>query len=556
MLEKKMILTLEDIRKLCTESSFERGIEYFKMGRVINLKQLGDKITATVEGTDDYQVTIYTEKNIISATCTCPYDWGGYCKHIVAALIALSENYPKTTSNTTKEEERTEDILSNLSLDELKVFLRTEFEENPSLKEHFTIYFSGKGIRKRSLFDYKKEINQLYCEVSDRSGFIKYGTEVEFYSIHNLADWFSKAGNNLEAVTIYQALSEVIAENMGNVDDSDGYYGDEFVRAIEDMASCINKAELNHKEKKEYIKYFFTKYIESDPDYFSEYYGYALKEICYLKDDLHYWRKLLQPHLPEKVPDSSRWSEYYQAIEYLKMQLHILDLLNDREEFYHLIQRYYHRNHELCLYYICRLEKDGKNKEAVKVAEEGLNIFPPHLTGEIRRFLNKFYKKHSPEKYKQNLINLFIQNREWSDYEKLKEICTEEEWKEKIITIITNGLLKERIIGGTIIELYLKEEMFEQALKHVIAQKSLFTLSLYHKYLAKKFPAIYFNAYQELIPPFADSRTGRPHYREIVKYLKQMKKIEGFAEEFNKLINLLKTKYANRPAFLDEMKAI
>ena len=72
-----MILTLEDIRKLCTESSFERGKEYFKMGRVINLKQLGDKITATVKGTDDYQITIYTEKNVISAACTCPYNWGG-----------------------------------------------------------------------------------------------------------------------------------------------------------------------------------------------------------------------------------------------------------------------------------------------------------------------------------------------------------------------------------------------------------------------------------------------------------------------------------------------
>jgi hypothetical protein len=47
---------------------------------------------------------------------------------------------------------------------------------------------------------------------------------------------------------------------------------------------------------------------------------------------------------------------------------------------------------------------------------------------------------------------------------------------------------------------------------------------------------------------------GRPHYREIVKYLKEMKRIKGFEEEFNRLIKLLRTKYANRPAFLDEMK--
>jgi len=54
---KKMILTLEDIKNLCTESSFERGMEYFRMGNVSDLEQFGNKITATVAGTRDYTVT-------------------------------------------------------------------------------------------------------------------------------------------------------------------------------------------------------------------------------------------------------------------------------------------------------------------------------------------------------------------------------------------------------------------------------------------------------------------------------------------------------------------
>ena len=63
-------------------------------------------------------------------------------------------------------------------------------------------------------------------------------------------------------------------------------------------------------------------------------------------------------------------------------------------------------------------------------------------------------------------------------------------------------------------------------------------------------------ATKELLIPFADSKMGRRHYREIVKYLKQMKRIKGFEEEFRKLVRLLKAKYANRPAFLDEIKGI
>jgi len=205
-----MILSTEDIKKLCTESSFERGIEYFRMGNVTDLEQFGNRITATVEGTNDYKVTIYTDKNTITATCTCPYDWGGYCKHIVATLIALSENYPKIEGNKDKKEKKVKKILNNLSLSELKDFLMAEFEKNPPLIDHFTIYFLGKGSKERSLYDYKKEINLSYYEVSDRHGFIEYGTEVDFSYIRDLADRYIKVGNPLEAATIYQALPRLL----------------------------------------------------------------------------------------------------------------------------------------------------------------------------------------------------------------------------------------------------------------------------------------------------------------------------------------------------------
>jgi uncharacterized Zn finger protein len=36
-----------------------------------------------------YQVSItLDEASVLDADCSCPYDWGGACKHIVAALLA------------------------------------------------------------------------------------------------------------------------------------------------------------------------------------------------------------------------------------------------------------------------------------------------------------------------------------------------------------------------------------------------------------------------------------------------------------------------------------
>jgi len=57
--------------------------------RVKNPVRSGQTLTARVRGAGqyDYDVEISVEPNGISASCTCPYDWGGYCKHIGAVLL-------------------------------------------------------------------------------------------------------------------------------------------------------------------------------------------------------------------------------------------------------------------------------------------------------------------------------------------------------------------------------------------------------------------------------------------------------------------------------------
>ena len=49
--------------------------------------------------------------------------------------------------------------------------------------------------------------------------------------------------------------------------------------------------------------------------------------------------------------------------------------------------------------------------------------------------------------------------------------------------------------GGTmLIEIYLKEKMFDAALKEVIGRKSVLTLGKYHERLAERYPRDYFHA--------------------------------------------------------------
>ena len=551
-----MKISIEDIRRLSTKSSFTRGMDYYNQGCVQDFNQFGSTITAYVSGTSIYKVTIDTDGDSTKADCTCPYDWGGYCKHIVAVLFTLSENKDAIEKNKKETVRTIENIFADITSEEIKNFLLKEFEKNPVLREHFTIYFSGKDSSDKSLYDYKEEISFLYNDAADNNGFIRYGICVDFDNIHDLADIYIRNGNIFEALKIFQALFETIAEYMGWIDDSDGYYGDEFCRALESFTDCIKNAGFREEKKKSYIKYLFEKYIEKDPDYLQQNYYYALKDICYSKEDLLYWKKLLRPYIPIDLPDSEEWLEYYQATEFIMTQLHILGLLDESKEFYSLIKKFYKKDYEICNIYVDHLEKDGKTKQAIIIAEKGVTLFPAHLTIKMRRFLNKYYKDNSEEKYIENLLFLFVKENKWSDYNALKELYTRKEWK-RMIPVIVGKLSKEKPFSRDIItDIYLKEEMFDDALEKVLEEKSLHVLSSYHKDLSTRFPKEYFEAYKKLIIPFSGSRMGRAHYQEIVDYLRQMKKIKGFEKELMELASSLKEKYKNRPAFLDEMKRI
>ncbi len=78
-------LTEADFRNLLREKSLHRAREYIH--RVLNPVRSGKTLTASVQGSLLYEVEIDVEPDGIYARCTCPYNWGGYCKHIGAVLL-------------------------------------------------------------------------------------------------------------------------------------------------------------------------------------------------------------------------------------------------------------------------------------------------------------------------------------------------------------------------------------------------------------------------------------------------------------------------------------
>ena len=125
-------ITEGDILTKVTQSSFERGRDYYESRMVESAIQRGNRLFAEVLGSEwePYRVGVALQENDFSASCTCPYDWGGYCKHVVAALLTFIHDRDRVTVRAP-----TEDLLSKLDAGELKALVIRMVESDPKLAD-------------------------------------------------------------------------------------------------------------------------------------------------------------------------------------------------------------------------------------------------------------------------------------------------------------------------------------------------------------------------------------------------------------------------------------
>jgi uncharacterized Zn finger protein len=117
-----MHLNLHDFEKYVNASILKRGQSYLRQGRIMTLEEEEGhpgSWLASVEGSyDDYEVHIFIneEEQITLCDCSCPYDWGEYCKHVVAVLLKirtlqLSRGYKKKTVSRNVKKPSVEEML-------------------------------------------------------------------------------------------------------------------------------------------------------------------------------------------------------------------------------------------------------------------------------------------------------------------------------------------------------------------------------------------------------------------------------------------------------------
>lgn len=284
-------ITEKLIRRLASGESFQRGREYFRSGAVTGLTLRGERLIAAVEGRSyqPYRVDVTFDAGAIaSAKCTCPYDWGGACKHIVAALLAYI-NEPEQV----EERPPLDALLAGLSSEQLQGILSSLAAQQPGLAD--VIEAQVLALRASAMAEHARSQSTEHSPVTDGISTRKRQTAVTAVTavdpapfrrqvrsiLHSLdsmrmseAYWhvggivqsvrqvaeqalpFIEAGDGRSALAVLQGVTEAYIDDWTNLDDSNGELGAYFEDLGALWTEAVLTADLIPSERTSWAKRF------------------------------------------------------------------------------------------------------------------------------------------------------------------------------------------------------------------------------------------------------------------------------------------------------------
>ncbi|MDJ0715796.1 MAG: SWIM zinc finger family protein [Prochloraceae cyanobacterium] len=222
---------LESIIKAnSSPQSHQRGKDYCEEGYVCQVIRRENLLEAKVEGSqeDNYLVSVHLSSSTIeSATCTCPYDWGGWCKHIIATLYYY-QLYPQNVLSRPSLEQ----LLARLNPLQLQRLITELVNYEPTLIEPIENWVnrlapsSLPASSSRQQIDTKSIRRKVLRIISDEVRYLEEGwndldnVHEELSSLIDDAQALIEQGDVENALLSLEAITETCTQNW---DEADNY---------------------------------------------------------------------------------------------------------------------------------------------------------------------------------------------------------------------------------------------------------------------------------------------------------------------------------------------
>ncbi|MCC7209164.1 MAG: SWIM zinc finger family protein [Anaerolineae bacterium] len=230
------MLSLQNFKEMIPAAILARGLSYYNGGQVVSLDHPDDQTwLALVEGSETYDVEIVDtgEDGLLECSCTCPYEYGEHCKHVVAVLYAIEAEALAEAAKPGKKgkkaptpQEQLRKLLKDVSREQLIEVVLEKAKYDKQFALNLVIQFDkGTGDAE----DYGRIVRSILDANKGRHGYIEYRDAIN--ASHQLNRLINRAASLVEqgeidqAIALYQALIEGVGEGAGNADDSSGSLG-------------------------------------------------------------------------------------------------------------------------------------------------------------------------------------------------------------------------------------------------------------------------------------------------------------------------------------------
>lgn len=514
------IFDTEIIRKHCTSQSYQRGVQYYKQGRVVPLKASMNHVEFIIEGTQDYMVTIDSDYKESRFSCTCPYDWGGYCKHIVASLLYLNDNV--------------RDMMAS-SRD-----ARGEAGEDHAERQEDVFSETMDQIAADPAAGCRTILDNMYGEARDKKGRVSNRNRIDFDAVKAVADIFENSDRQPAAAEVYKTMAQYISENIRIVDNSRRHYTAGFLYAMHGFMRVIRGKKPDQDAKLRHISYFFERYLRDETELFASAYLEMFRRMCRSDEDMAYGIGIMDPHI-----DGSADPEYTVLrgrTELLEVKAAMLEDSNDKS-LMDFLSGNCTESEDLYVKYIWRAkESDAGGYEGI--VRRGAELFPD--SSRIRDIMCRTYERDDP-RYVDVMLEMFLRTYSWGYYDRIKEASGD--WKSDLKRILDG-------IDGSDnphmrMDILLREGRNRTVLSMVTKDADTGVLDAYSHELGTLFPKEYYKEYAGRIKRLVGEARSTEDYARIKNHIAAMSGIPSHKQKFARFVDGLRKQDGQIAALLD-----
>lgn len=253
-------ITLETIRSRAAPKSFQRGQQYYHSGAISHTIRRENTIEAHCQGSEysPYRVSAtLSERGIDYTSCTCQYDFGGDCKHVIALLLTYLHQPEKF-----EERAPLNDALQARSKEDLILLIQQMVNRYPDLQAMVERPTPGSQKQVRGKIDTEPFRRELHQAINEWEGYYGDSSAVDVLaSLVGSAQQFQTQEDWRSAAAIYCTLLAECVDNSDFFQDEDsGSLINEMVHAL---SLCLERPEIveDNIQRREILDHLLSVYI-------------------------------------------------------------------------------------------------------------------------------------------------------------------------------------------------------------------------------------------------------------------------------------------------------